>query len=179
MPPMTDNPTDNPIDNPIDNRTDNPTDPSGPGGADADWQHWEQTFRDARPILPQAAMARIEASLTRELSMSLAPPTRRWPRWIAYLAAATAIGGSIVSLSRYLAERPVEHDRAIVPPSILIRDMIPLEVPIGPPIATTERVNPSGPRRNRRRRSRPGPRPLKRELQPTPARSRWPPGLGA
>src|SRR5947209_7829077 len=49
-------------------------------GDDAEWARWEQGFRAAIPVLPQAAMQRIEASV-RRAAQKPAPPTGNG-RWV-------------------------------------------------------------------------------------------------
>src|SRR6185437_4173046 len=58
--------------------TDNPADRAREDGNDEQWAQWETTFRDARPVLPELAMLRIEASMNREIDkISATPPHTR------------------------------------------------------------------------------------------------------
>ena len=53
-------------------------------GAEEDWARWEATFRDARPVLPEVAMERIEAAVRKAAeARTLHRPwyRRRWT-WI-------------------------------------------------------------------------------------------------
>ena len=82
--------------------TDNLTDPSGDPGADAEWARWEQTFRDARPVLPEVAMQRIEAAMVRAASQSR--PPRRNGRWVVLLILMLGLCGFAL-LSFWLHQR--------------------------------------------------------------------------
>jgi LptA/(LptD N-terminal domain) LPS transport protein len=50
----------------------------------ADWSLWEQTFRDARPVLPEAAMQRIDQAIKLEVQRA-APANTRPRRWLLVL----------------------------------------------------------------------------------------------
>src|SRR5438105_2335196 len=50
----------------LDNSTGRPRE-----GDDADQERWEQSFRDARPQLPDEAMARIESSIQKEMDRAV------------------------------------------------------------------------------------------------------------
>ncbi|HWE02186.1 MAG TPA: LptA/OstA family protein, partial [Tepidisphaeraceae bacterium] len=103
-------------------------------GADEEWARWEQTFRDARPVLPEAAMSRIESAIRREndradLRRPGGGPRRVW-LWIAVAIASIVAVGAPLMYWRPLARlAPVGN----FPESTMgVRDQYPLDLPIEP-----------------------------------------------
>jgi hypothetical protein len=119
--------------------TDNPADPA-PGGSDEEWARWEQTFRDARPVLPEAAMARIQDAIRREADpASAALPSRLRRRIIWLLTALIAINAGIWLVLHYYkgAGEPNKSDMPVV--TVNVQDTFPLDVSIGPPLTAPPR----------------------------------------
>ena len=64
-------------------------------GDDADWARWEQKFRAAVPVLPEAAMRRIEASVRRAADKPAKPGGNG--RWVVLgIVLAGLIGVSVL-----------------------------------------------------------------------------------
>ncbi|HZK80038.1 MAG TPA: hypothetical protein VFC46_03205, partial [Humisphaera sp.] len=108
--------------------TNNPTDPLIDDGAKEEWARWEQTFRDAQPVLPEAAIARIESSIRRETDRLAVERSNRAPRriWL-WIAAIIAAGVVVVSVLKYRQSMdrgvPVANPVETV---VRIRDQYPL-----------------------------------------------------
>ncbi|MDB5354618.1 MAG: hypothetical protein JWN24_1071 [Phycisphaerales bacterium] len=103
--------------------------------SEAEWARWEQTFRDARPVLPEAAMARIEAAMRKEADAHAARPRRRWGWMLGFAGMLLAIGCLAAWLSVHGMHRAVTpHDgpAAAAPNQQIVEDRYPLDVQIGP-----------------------------------------------
>ncbi|MDB5298886.1 MAG: hypothetical protein JWO87_549 [Phycisphaerales bacterium] len=104
----------------------------------AEWARWEQTFRDARPVLPEAAMARIEARMRNEVNLHIARPHPR-RRWM------LGLGGMIVAASGvafwWIVHTPHRTPAPPVGPPMpgpavtTVVDRYPLDVVVGPQLA--------------------------------------------
>lgn len=118
--------------------TDNPTDPAR-DGSDEEWARWEQTFRNARPVLPEAAMARIEATLRRESGGGFRTSRlrRRVFLLMAALIAINVLGFLLISHYFRGGAGNGQPDNSAA--SIPITDRYPLTVPIGPLLAAPDR----------------------------------------
>jgi hypothetical protein len=107
--------------------------------SEAEWARWEQTFRDARPVLPDAAMARIEALMHKEAARSVARPGRCGRIVTLVILVALAVGVGIWRVGEYRKNQrftPQVGDRTAVDPSfVLVEDRYPLDVLIGPHLA--------------------------------------------
>ncbi|HZL36857.1 MAG TPA: LptA/OstA family protein [Tepidisphaeraceae bacterium] len=112
--------------------TNNSTDSASDDRSDADWARWAQTFRDARPVLPEAAMQRIEDGMRREMAQR---PATRMNRKLSILVII-----AIVLIGAAAAEWFISHHQAPPAPLVIrntpatprVRDEYPLDVPFGP-----------------------------------------------
>jgi len=125
----------------------NPTQSTGDDDRSGEWTQWDQTFRNARPLLPDVALARIEASVRRE-AVRLAEARAKRPRRIIFFAAAlVAAGAAGWSAKIYWNSHsaPPKDFTAANRTSPQVRDEYPLDLPIEPPNLST-RPPESGPR---------------------------------
>lgn len=117
----------------INDPTDRP--PHDGDGADGDWARWEQTFRDARPVLPDVAMERIESTIRREADRSPEPTSRagRWVLFVACLLLAVCFAGVWLAAHRagWGHPRPSRDGAGGMAVAPRVRDRYALEVPIG------------------------------------------------
>lgn len=114
---------------------DAPRDPA----SEAEWARWEQTFRDARPVLPDAAMARIEAAMHKEAARPAVRPSR-WGRIVTLVIfIAIAVGAGIWRFGEYRKNQRFAAQgggSTVIDPSVvLVEDRYPLDVLIGPHLA--------------------------------------------
>lgn len=99
--------------------------------SETEWAHWEQTFRDARPVLSEAAVARIESGMRREMAAVPARAPKRATRWalLALIAAAIGVGFAWIHFQR--SAGPL-HSIGRPSAAVRIADRYPLAAPIGP-----------------------------------------------
>lgn len=91
-----------------------------------DWARWEQTFRDARPVLPEAAMQRIDQTIKLEVQRA-APSGTHSRRWLLLIAGAAIVAAGIVwILTSRFNVRPTP---GVAP---LIEERFPVTFPTGP-----------------------------------------------
>lgn len=91
-----------------------------------DWARWEQTFRDARPVLPNAAMQRIDQAI--KLEVQRAVPAGAHPRrWLIVLAGAAIFIAAAIWI---LMGRPNFRPTPGIAP--VIEERIPLTFSTGP-----------------------------------------------
>jgi len=125
--------------------TNNPPDPVVDDVAKEEWARWEQTFRNARPVLPEAAIARIESSIRTESNqLAVERPDGGARRVWLWIAALIATGIIVASLLKYWPT--TQRDARVAgtgEAAAAVRDQYPLDLPIEP--QPTNRVD-SGPR---------------------------------
>jgi len=109
---------------------------------------WEAKFLAARPTLPLAAMQRIESAIDREIARQPARREDRRSLWIVVIIMAVAVGLGAAPLIHWLREAR-EKTSTAASAAAPIRNLIPLEVAIGPVAADAageSRIDPSAPR---------------------------------
>ncbi len=96
---------------------------SGAGDRDdrEDWSRWEQTFRDARPVLPDAAVSRIESAMRGEIQRTAALARPRGHRWLILLIAlilVTVVAVTVELVLHHRALRGTDGESVLVGPRV-------------------------------------------------------------
>ncbi len=97
------------------------------GGEDrGDWAAWEKTFRDARPVLPDAAMQRIDQAIKLEVQRA-SPASAHRGRWpLIVTGCVVFIAGAIWILTGRFSNRPTPGAAPT------IEERLPLTYPSAP-----------------------------------------------